>query len=64
MQHGAAPLGNVNVIASSIGDQPRLKYGRLMERLQWRADQAHDAGHIGLMSDLLDAKAALSELKE
>lgn len=44
--------------------EKKLKYGALIERLRKRAALAQEINESGLESDLLDAAAALSELKE
>lgn len=42
----------------------RLKYGALIDRLRKRAALANGINEFGLEGDLLDAAAALGELKE
>lgn len=44
--------------------KPRLKYGALIERLRKRAALANEINEFGLEGDLLDAAAALGELKD
>lgn len=45
-------------------DGKRLKYGALIDRLRKRAALAKEINERQLEGDLLDAAAALSELKE